>query len=226
MVINRSKGFSLVELLVVVAIMILLMALATPNIVSVLAGMRLGQAMQTVVDEINFCREVASTNNADVELCFLSTQPRSGGGNAFCGVASRQVKHDGTTVWLRNPKWLPAGIVLASGDKDYSNILSIFDTNTNATYVPLRIRPNGTLCTLGKEFTSHKDFTLGGTVYAKPDSHTGNVLSSVTDPCWYITVLPQRHLNTRLPRKTAASSALTPKPPAHPCSAHNFLPVL
>lgn len=67
---KQPGGFSLMELLVVVAILALLVGLATPAINSTLRSSNLSATGQAVVDQLNFARQTALSRNLPVEVRF------------------------------------------------------------------------------------------------------------------------------------------------------------
>jgi uncharacterized protein (TIGR02596 family) len=62
------SAFSLVEMLVVVAIMALLLVMAVPSFVSVYRARQLHQAGQILADQIMLARQEASTKSRDIEV--------------------------------------------------------------------------------------------------------------------------------------------------------------
>jgi uncharacterized protein (TIGR02596 family) len=65
-------GFTLVELLVVLAVIAIVATLAVPGINSALKGSQLDQAGQMVHDQLNFYRQYAVANNVTVEARFYN----------------------------------------------------------------------------------------------------------------------------------------------------------
>ena len=155
---GKQSGFTLIELLMVLAIVGILMGAVAGVSVKLFGSMRITQAVEIVVGEINYARQAAAVSNAVVKVCFIQAVPSNepGGTVGFCGIGSRLVKNDGTQVWLRKISWFPAGIVLADASK-YSNILAPASSGGVAvstispadprfsTYVGISIRPNGQL---------------------------------------------------------------------------------
>jgi len=67
----RSRGwggFSLVELLTVLAIIAILSAIAIPSLIGISSNYNLNRGTSQVTDEFNFARQTALTRNSDVEL--------------------------------------------------------------------------------------------------------------------------------------------------------------
>jgi len=90
---SRQAAFTLVELLIVVAIIGLLLGLVTPAASNMQAGLQLNQNGQGIIDKLSLCRQLATTQNRDVELRFIDipTSETDTGGQAF-------------QIWLLNPR--------------------------------------------------------------------------------------------------------------------------
>lgn len=137
-------GFTLLELLVVMAIMVTLASLSMPRIGSALTGMKITTATQVVVDEIQLARATALARNAPVEVWFLKTT------GPYHAVRSKIINQDSTPTWISRQRTLPEGIAFASSQL-YSNILgaqtagSSVDLPSGTTGVGLRIFPSGRL---------------------------------------------------------------------------------
>ena len=69
-----SEGYSLVELLVVMAIIAILATLAAPSIVGVFQGSSISQAGQMIQDQLASYRQLALADNCTVEVRFYQFQ--------------------------------------------------------------------------------------------------------------------------------------------------------
>lgn len=143
---NARGAFSILELLVVVAILITLMALATPALTSVLESGNLARGGQVVADEVNLARQLASSQNKVVEVrIFKSDTPP--------GYASLQIwgnDASGTNVALGKIMKLPQSIVVSDNTALSAALQKMptatMPTNSNMAgkdYAYLRIRPSG-----------------------------------------------------------------------------------
>ncbi|OGP17279.1 MAG: hypothetical protein A2V21_302860 [Deltaproteobacteria bacterium GWC2_55_46] len=67
---GRSKGFSLVELIIVIALATILMAIAAPSIISQLSHLRLTRTVRDVATELNAARLKAIAQNTSFRVDF------------------------------------------------------------------------------------------------------------------------------------------------------------
>ncbi len=175
--VSRSKssrfrrGFTLPELLTVIAVMVVLMALVVPAANDVVTARRLKHAEELITSEIQFWRQSAMVKNAVVEICFIK-QARPGNENAtaaFRAVRSRLRNKDGSTVWLSKKSWLPDAIVMEPSG-GLSNILDKVPLETHPplddaplsdeaySLVSLSVRPWGGLDPVGSLLLSEPWF--------------------------------------------------------------------
>lgn len=84
MMVNRMKArkspcpaFSLIELLVVVAIITVILTLITPAVVPLLRASNINQSASMLVDELSLARQTALTRNHDVEVRFYQVASKS-----------------------------------------------------------------------------------------------------------------------------------------------------
>lgn len=88
---SRSKAFSLIELLVVLAIIGILAAIAIPALNSMSSAPNLTASANQLSAEINLARQTAVTMNSPVEVRFFDIE-----GGKYTAYASYQVNDDGT----------------------------------------------------------------------------------------------------------------------------------
>lgn len=141
-------AFTLLELLIVVAITITLASLTIPSIGSALTGMKLTTATQVVVDEIQVARATALARNAPVEVWFLKTSTNSP--DQYQAVRTK-IQDSTNLTWISRQRKLPEGIAFASKQPPGSiNIIGAqtptdSDGSGSAKGVSLRIFPSGRL---------------------------------------------------------------------------------
>ena len=115
-----SRAFTLIELLVVVSIIGLLLALATPSILSVMGANRLSAAGQNLVGRLSQAQQLAVSGNQPVEVRFYSFTDANQIQNkdAFGAYQFFQVSYSvalgETFAPLGAPYYLEPGVVLSS----------------------------------------------------------------------------------------------------------------
>ncbi len=123
----------MVELLVVLAIVAILTATSMPALQSVLQGANLTQAGQTLTEEINVARQIASTRNTTVEVRLIQLaqmqNPSATGYNAiqlFRPPTAYETPAAGSNNMMPVSKLmiLPALVVVSQDTTNYSHLLS------------------------------------------------------------------------------------------------------
>jgi len=157
-------GFTLVELLAVVGIMILIMAMVVPAFHSVGRATNLTAGANMVVDQLNLARQTSLTQNRLVQVRFYKLPGPTDGTNATAYRAMRIFTYDPTGVIatpLTSVKYLPTGAIMVSDTTGkFSSMLPIPNASVttllapttgtenlpvfnNATYVAFQFRPSG-----------------------------------------------------------------------------------
>lgn len=99
---QHSPGFSLVEMLVVIAVMGTLLVIAIPDIVRFSSGFKLGGAAREVATDLQYARLLAVKENRDIRVDFSTNSyqvVRVSGGTV---VKSRSFSTDYSNVTLTN----------------------------------------------------------------------------------------------------------------------------
>ena len=125
--VTASSGFSLVEMLVVIAIVIVLMAVVIPASSSLMGGMNIGRSAGMVTDELNFARQTALSRNRDVEVRFYRLGAKlDGNDKKFRAVRSFLIEGLDSASWkpLSRLKQFPEPIII-SDDPTFSTLLDV-----------------------------------------------------------------------------------------------------
>ena len=145
-------AFSLVELLIVVAIIILLASAVIPATSNVLKGANLNRAGQMVSDQLSVARQEAVSRNQDVEVRFYNiTNGLAGGWRALRTMRIEQTPTGPVTNALGRLVTLPdSTIISVSGNlspliSDATSRSEALGAYGQVPYRALKFRPNGSL---------------------------------------------------------------------------------
>jgi len=152
---TQLKGFSIIELLVVVAIMSILLVLAVPAITSLLESTNITRGSQLVESQIQLAKQIASSKNCPVEIRLIK------GGNLINGgfgaiqlwrIDPPAGTNPGTARAATKIEYLPSGICISEDTSQGSTLLmSCPATNVmpegtalaGSNYAAFQIRPSG-----------------------------------------------------------------------------------
>jgi len=127
---GKHFGFTLIEILTVMAIMGIIVGLTVPASMSSIRSSRLTMGVTTLIGQINLARQVAITQNCQVEVRFYQYGDSAEGENAtqpltgkFRSIQLVKYTDTGTYVPLGKLEHLPSGVILDQG----TQISSIFN---------------------------------------------------------------------------------------------------
>lgn len=130
---TASRAFTLLEMIVVIAIIGLIAAFVVPAAMSVVNGSRLTQAAGILTNQLSYARQSAMVKNRAIEVRFLRFQdpesPAGGSGqsssNQFRAIQLLEVQDGGALVTLGKVEFLPDATVLCADNRS-----SMLDSET------------------------------------------------------------------------------------------------
>lgn len=150
---KRCSAFSLIELLVVMAIVVILMAAAVPALNSVLEGGRLTQATTLIVNQFTLAKQNATTENKNITLRVIRKDTSS----PYDRIQLVRLDSAGNATPMLRVATLPTQTAIAS-DPSLSSIMGIAESaaaptkdpsipglETSYRYVQFTFRPRGSL---------------------------------------------------------------------------------
>lgn len=124
--VRADKGFTLVELLIVVALMAVIAAIAVPSITKTLPHQRLNRAARDILSELNAARLKAITSNNKYKVVFTL--------NAYPALDTYRMYAYVTGAWTlettRTTVTMPAGIDITAPTSTFE---IIYNSNGTAT---------------------------------------------------------------------------------------------
>ena len=119
----KSRAFSLVELLVVIAVIAIVAGYAVPAVTSMLKGSQLTQGSQMVVDQIALARQTALSRNRSVEVRFYKyADPETPGEDQkksdtwlMHGIQVFEILDNGAALPLGAVQRLPTNVIIHQG---------------------------------------------------------------------------------------------------------------
>jgi len=150
-----KEGFTLVELLAVLTIISILTAATIPALQSVLQSTTITQGGQTLVEQVNLARQIASARNLTVQVRLIQLaqvqNPSATGYNAIqlWGTPSGS----STPIAMSRMVILPGAVVISQDTTNYSKLLAgavVTSANMSvpagpASYIAFSVMPSGVI---------------------------------------------------------------------------------
>ena len=184
MIKRSSTGFTLVEMLVVMAVIVILIAAVVPAATGILRGNKVTQAIEAVESQFNLARQAAVAANRTVEIRLYQYIDPSQNGSAATFNALQAFTLNGSTLTpTENVQKLPSTVIMDSGATLSSLLnptaqrplvqgkLPLPDIGKNYTYIAFRFRPDGStdlLPTTGPWFLTLHESLRGDKLTAPP----------------------------------------------------------
>jgi len=177
-----SRGFSLVEMVVVIGIIAVIAVFAVPAAGTIIRGTQLTQASQILVDQISLARQYAVTKNRAIEVRFYRfgdpevpeekyEDPTTG---KFRAIQIFEVSESGTPLPIGKIQRLPTSTVINDGE-----LTTLIDKEGNTAQTPVKPTDQDPELPRGvKKNYQYSSFRF------QPDGST-NLLP---DKSWYATV--------------------------------------
>lgn len=143
---KKIHGFSLMEILVAIAVIVILLALVVPAARDGAMGSAITRGGQMVTDQFALARQEATGKNRDVQVRFLQMEGESG----YRGIQLWGQSPTDLTIYrpIGRMQSLPDGTAIASAASlspmiTSPSLSSVTPSNGELPYVGFRIRPGG-----------------------------------------------------------------------------------
>ena len=206
---SRRSAFSLVELLVVVAVIAIVVGFAVPAANNLLRGSQLTQGAQTMGDQLAFARQTALSRNRQIEVRFyryadletpgeISTDKLTWQFHAF---QLFEITENGAALPINKMQRLPKMVIFSTSPTStylYSTLVcpalrgafkdALLDKTTPE--IPLSFTSGGTTTSVGRkyEYASFR-FLQDGSTDLPPGTKSTTGGAGKPDDSWYVTLV-------------------------------------
>tara|TARA_R110002096_G_scaffold122929_5_gene266118 strand:- start:4776 stop:5453 length:678 start_codon:yes stop_codon:yes gene_type:complete len=184
---KRINGFSLAELMVVISVIAFLLAMAAPNIFSLMRSSELATQGDMFRNWLTLAQQKALSTNSDVEVRFYKFQDLDNAQptKEFRAMQFFQYSPEGELVPISEIYTLNDPLIFATSSSKGCNLSSILERGTETTVSDLNRFGGGIQEVSYRSFRFHPD---GSTNLNMANSNSDNVQSKN----WYITMIEER----------------------------------
>ncbi len=174
-------GFTLLELLVVCAIMGGLLVFAVPAVGPLLMASKINKSASLVNDELNYAHQLALAQNMDVEVRFYQLPSKSGGSDLrYRALRLFAATNDSLSKRaLSAVKYFPDSIIMTTAKDSSGNLLSTLLDVGNGSRIGLVSGIENLPSAQATPYVSFMFRSTGGTTLSPVDPPLGN---------WYVTI--------------------------------------
>ena len=205
---NRQSAFSLVELIVVAAIIATIIGFAVPAANNLIKGSSLTQGAQAFGDLFAFARQTALSRNRQVEVRFyrygdLDTPGENATDNKtwkFHGYQLFEVLENGATLPINKMQRLPKMVIFSTRDAAKAKYSTLLNPTLRGAYkdatldmttpeIPVTYTVSGVTSTIGRkyEYTSFR-YLQDGSTDLPPNTKATTGGAAATADSWYVTL--------------------------------------
>ncbi|CAN5761739.1 hypothetical protein BH09VER1_BH09VER1_13320 [soil metagenome] len=146
--IRIARGFSIMELLCVMAIMAILLTGALPALSSLLQSSNLTRGGQMMIDQLSMARQIAAAKNRTVEVRLIKLNPTDG---AYAGLQLWTVEPNGSSTPADRLVRLPNDIYISTSPTLSPPFSTLTSSNmavaglSGLPYTSFKVRPAGSV---------------------------------------------------------------------------------
>jgi uncharacterized protein (TIGR02596 family) len=214
---NRQSAFSLVELIVVAAVIAVIIGFAVPAANNLIKGSQLTQGSQTFADLFSFARQSAMSRSRPIEVRFYRYGDLDTPGEdavdkttwKFHGFQLFEILENGAALPINKMQRLPKMVIMSSSDPNSSGggaatakYSTLLNTDFRGVYkdaeddlttpeIPVSFATSGGTISVGRkyEYASFRFLQDGSTDLPPSTKKGGTGTGQSDDDSWYITLV-------------------------------------